>query len=219
MPTRFLPAKLMLAFVDKDCGNFITGASRLGGARGGTRFSGRTFREENACAEGGDAFFRQDIVMILMGDEAQRVVASVVEGVAGNPDPMEGEAVIIDVPRALARPGFSCATTEGDTMKSGSMLIVSITNHGEAESLMQAARKAGARGGTIVNARGTGTEDDFKYFGITLVPEKEILIIVSEGAHADAILEELGSQPLFSEPGGGIIFAAEVERLITLKKR
>ena len=218
MPNQFLPAKLMLAFVDRGRGTFIMDASRHGGARGGTIFSGRRLCEKDTAAEHGAKFSRQDVVLILMWEEANRVVASVEEGVAGSADAMEGEAVVINISRALARPGLSCAVTEGDTMKSGSMMIVSITNHGEAESLMQVARKAGARGGTIVNGRGTGTEEDFKYFGISLVPEKEILIIVSDGAHADGILKALGSQPLFSEPGGGIIFAAEVERLITLKR-
>ena len=217
MPNQFLPAKLMLAFVNKGCGACIIDASRRGGGRGGTLLSGRSLCKEDASAECGAKFFRQDVVLILMWDEAERVVASVEEGFAENPDSMQGEALLINISKALARPGLSYAVTEGDTMKPGSMMIVSITNHGEAESLMQVARKAGARGGTIVNGRGTGTEEDFKYFGISLVPEKEILIIVSDGARADGILKELGSQPLFNEPGGGIVFAAEVERLLTLK--
>lgn len=215
----FLPAKLLLSFTNKDSGKVIVDASRRGGAGGGTRLRARALREDGATSAG--YYETQDVVIILMWNEAAGVIDSVVEGVAGSSERVDGACVIIDVPGALAQPGASPAATQitkgDDTMKSGSMMIVSITNHGEAESLMNAARKAGARGGTIIDARGTGTEDDLKYFGVSLTPEKEILIIISDAAHAGIILEELGRQPLFSEPGGGIIFAVAVERFILLK--
>ena len=101
-------------------------------------------------------------------------------------------------------------------MQSGYTMISSIINHGQAEELMTVARAAGAKGGTILNARGTGTEEDVKFFGISLAPEKEFLVIITENAHADAILNALSSQPVFSEPGGGIIFTTQVDRLLSL---
>ena len=64
-------------------------------------------------------------------------------------------------------------------MPSGYKLITVIVNSGYADDVMAVAKKAGASGGTILGARGTGTEEDVKFFGITLVPEKEILLIVS----------------------------------------
>lgn len=227
MLDRFFPAKLLLVLAGKGSGKIVVEASRLGGARGGTKFAARTLPGDAPDNAGHDRpddggrteYIRQDAVLILMWDEAERVVQSVLQGLAGNPEPIEGVAMVLDAPKTFVRPGLPCDVSDaakGESMKSGSMMIVSITNHGEAESLMHVARKAGARGGTIINARGTGTEDDTKYFGISLVPEKEILIIVSDDAHADAILDELGRQPLFSEPGGGIIFATPVERFIRL---
>lgn len=219
MLERFFPAKLLVAFADKGSGKVIVEAARLGGSRGGTRFSARSPLEESGDDGGGLTFGQRDAVIILMWDEAESVVASVVDRMAEGPEQRRGVAVMMDAPKAFTRLGFSfgpAPVDKGGSMKSGFMMIVSITNHGEAESLMHVARKAGARGGTIINARGTGTEDDTKYFGISLVPEKEILIILSEAARTDGILEALGSQPLFSEPGGGIIFATEVERFIPL---
>ncbi len=62
-------------------------------------------------------------------------------------------------------------------MESGYTLITVIVNSGYAEAVMAAARSGGASGGSILNARGTGTEEDVKFFGITLVPEKEMLLI------------------------------------------
>lgn len=218
MQSQFLPAKLLLSFVNKCAGRTIIEASRQGGARGGTKLFARAWREDAACAFFPD-YCTQEIVITLMWDEAESVIASILEGVANCPGHIDGTAVVIDVPNALAR-SFSAEAifdTKGDTMKPDATMIVCITNHGEAEFLMQAARKVGARGGTIINARGTGTEDDLKYFGVSLTPEKEILIIICDTAHSERILKELGDQPLFSEPGGGIIFTTAVERFIPLK--
>ena len=58
-------------------------------------------------------------------------------------------------------------------------LIVSVINQGYSEILMDAARTAGARGGTIVHSRRMGIEDDVKFFGITIQAEKEIGAILA----------------------------------------
>ncbi len=75
---------------------------------------------------------------------------------------------------------------------------------------------AGARGGTILTARGTGTEDDVKFFGISLVPEKDMLMIVTESGAAPAILEAVGQVPDIRKPGGGIVYVMNIEKFMPL---
>ena len=58
-------------------------------------------------------------------------------------------------------------------------LIVTIVNHGFEEEVMSAARAAGARGGTIFNARGTAN-DELNFLGISLHPHKEIVFILTK---------------------------------------
>jgi nitrogen regulatory protein PII len=108
--------------------------------------------------------------------------------------------------------------SRSDKMESGHKLITVIVNTGFADDVMKAAREAGATGGTILNARGTGTEDDVKFFGITLVPEKEMLYIVAAADKAPGIVEAVGAVPKLCEPGGGIIFCTDVEEFIILGK-
>lgn len=95
-------------------------------------------------------------------------------------------------------------------------LISVIVNAGYAEDIMHAARKAGATGGTIINARGTGKEEDVKFFGITIVPEKDFLLILATREQAPGILEAIRTTPCLSEPGMGIAFCVNVERFIPL---
>ena len=97
-------------------------------------------------------------------------------------------------------------------------LISVIVNAGYAEDIMHAARKAGATGGTIINARGTGKEEDVKFFGITIVPEKDFLLILAAKDQAQAILEAIRATPCLSEPGMGIAFCSNVECFVPLGK-
>ncbi len=95
-------------------------------------------------------------------------------------------------------------------------LITIISNRGYADDIMDAARKAGARGGTIVHARGTGTTGDAKFFGVTIVPEKEEILILAETSTVPAIEQAIQSLPCLKEAGMGILFTTPVSRFSVL---
>jgi nitrogen regulatory protein PII len=69
---------------------------------------------------------------------------------------------------------------EEDNMHSDYELIVAIYEKGFTDMVMDAARAAGARGGTAIKALGTGAKAAEKFFGISLAAEKEIVFIVSD---------------------------------------
>ena len=94
------------------------------------------------------------------------------------------------------------------------IMITYIVSHGEAYDIMTAAREAGARGGTILEAHGTFRESDVEFFGMTLVSEKEMLIIVADKEQAEDILNATKNMPIFKKSGGGIIYTTEVKRYI-----
>ena len=97
-------------------------------------------------------------------------------------------------------------------------LITVILNKGYADDAMAAARKAGAGGGTVINARGTAREDDAKFFGMHIVPEKEMLMIVVDEDKKDAVLEAVKSLDCLSVPGSGIAFSSSVNEFSLLGK-
>ncbi|MBQ9112885.1 MAG: P-II family nitrogen regulator [Clostridia bacterium] len=68
--------------------------------------------------------------------------------------------------------------TEDNIMQSSHELIVAIYEKGYTEMVMDAAREAGAAGGTTINAKGTGAGAE-KFFGLSLAEEKEMVFIVS----------------------------------------
>ena len=105
-----------------------------------------------------------------------------------------------------------------DGMATKWKMITIIVNVGYAYDIMDAARKAGAGGGTVINARGTAREDDAKFFGVHIVPEKEMLMIVVPQEKRDAVLEAVRTLPCLAEPGSGIAFSAPVENFTQLGK-
>ena len=110
-------------------------------------------------------------------------------------------------------------TNNSDAAKKDAYEMINIiVNKGYAEDAMAAARKAGAGGGTILSARGTAKEGDAKFFGMEIVPEKEMLMILVPSAKKTEILDAVKSLPCFEKAGSGIIFSNEVESFSVLGK-
>ncbi len=57
-------------------------------------------------------------------------------------------------------------------------LLIVISNQGYSEMVMDAARAVGARGGTVIHARGTGQDKAERFLGISLASEKDLILIV-----------------------------------------
>ena len=89
-------------------------------------------------------------------------------------------------------------------------LIVIISNQGFSELVMDAAREAGAYGGTIRNARGTGMERAEKFLGLSLASEKDMIFIVAKTAQRDAIMQSVMFKAGMETPAKAIAFSLPV---------
>jgi nitrogen regulatory protein PII len=93
-------------------------------------------------------------------------------------------------------------------------LIITIVNRGYSDQVMDAAKEQGARGGTVIYARGTGIHETEKFLNISIQPEKEmVLIVVSRESVRDvthAILEKAGLRT----EGRGISFTLPVTDVV-----
>ena len=90
-------------------------------------------------------------------------------------------------------------------------MITAIVKKGFSETAMSAARGAGARGGTVLNARGTGSAEATHFLGMTIEPEKEILLILTETEARDEIMKAINRAAGLNTPGNGIAIALPVE--------
>ena len=97
-------------------------------------------------------------------------------------------------------------------------VIFAIVNSGFAEEAMDIARANGARGGTIINARGVAREDAAAFFGITVHAEKEMLMMVVEKTIRDDILNALYKEMGMGKKAQGIAFSLPVSDVAGLVK-
>lgn len=87
-------------------------------------------------------------------------------------------------------------------------LIAAVCDAGQAEAAVAAARRAGARGGTILGARSMCPEDVKKILGFTVQPEREIVLLLTQSqekrtimqAISDCIRQQSGEAVAFSLP-------------------
>lgn len=96
--------------------------------------------------------------------------------------------------------------------------IYTIVEKGNADDVIEAAQKAGSRGGTVMHARGSGSEEARKVFNMLIEPEKEIVLIISEEAKTKDIVESIRKETQIEEEGKGIIFVTNVEATYGLAK-
>ena len=97
-------------------------------------------------------------------------------------------------------------------------VIICIVNSGFSESVMDAARELGARGGTLIRGRGTANAEAEKLYGIAIQPEKEIVMILVDTAIKNDILHALYKSVGLQTPGQGIAFALPVEDVVGLSE-
>ncbi len=90
--------------------------------------------------------------------------------------------------------------------------IFTIVEKGFAEDVIDAAAGAGAKGGTIINARGSGSETIETLFGMQVEPEKEIVMILSSSEYTESIASAIREKFQIDSPNRGIIFILEVNK-------
>ncbi len=98
-------------------------------------------------------------------------------------------------------------------------VIFAIVNSGFAEDVMQVAREHGARGGTILNARGVAKEEEAAFFGITIHSEKEILMLVVEKDIRDSVLNAIYKEMGMAKAAQGIAFSLPVSDVAGLAQK
>jgi nitrogen regulatory protein PII len=87
------------------------------------------------------------------------------------------------------------------------------------DSIVDAAKAAGATGATIIPARGTGMREAKTIFGLTLEDQTDIVMFLLEEHIVKPVLEAIQIVGEFDKPGTGIAFVLSVEEVIGLESQ
>ena len=213
--------KLIISIVPHNSGEIITNAAKLAGSRGGTILMGRGTAENSIIQLLGLGDKSKDIVYILVEEEiCQNVLDKIKESTQNKKN--FGIVFTININNFLRSGSIKNLENENlgvEKMNDSYEMINVIVNKGYAEDAMAAARKAGAGGGTIINARGTAKEGDAKFFGIEIVPEKEMLLILVPKDKKDEIIKAISDLPCLNKAGSGILFTNSANNFTVLGKK
>lgn len=95
--------------------------------------------------------------------------------------------------------------------------IIVLVNAGFSDVVMDAAREQGARGGTIIHARGTGNHEIEKRYNLVITPDKEMIIILASEDIKDNILSAVYKAAGLGTDGQGIAFSIPVENVVGMR--
>ena len=96
-------------------------------------------------------------------------------------------------------------------------LIIAILNHGHVDSVMDAARAAGAMGGTVIHAKGTNAGDKSRFFGVEIADEKDMILIVTSAQRKSAIMRSIMEHAGIASPAHTVLFSVPVESVAGLR--
>ncbi|GHV91173.1 nitrogen regulatory protein P-II [Spirochaetia bacterium] len=124
----------------------------------------------------------------------------------------KNEKIAAEIENSLA------AKKEGGAMSSEIKhdLIISIINQGYSDDFMTVAREAGARGGTVINARGLAHQGPVKFFGVSVQDEREIILILTNREKKAPIMQAISQAYGITSQAGGIVFSVPVDSMMGL---
>ena len=185
---REISGNLEAFVVSKGHGEALAAKAKALGSRGATITYAGAFSHSSVIRALGLGEMQQEMVLILSSDQSLY-------------DKLKDDELVLQAIR-LARQQES---------EMDNKLIVIIASKGYADDIVEAARKAGAQGATVIKGRGTGSEEDVKFLNVTIVPEKEIVLIVSPSENAKAIMAAVDDLDILKQEGSGVLFTCPVE--------
>ena len=162
-----------------------------------------------------DSSERRVMMNIADGDQTKNLIAKMKQGIhLGVP----GHGIVLAVPIKSIGGGKTVEYLKGDGRSAkysppsqySNELIIAIANVGHTDDVMNAARAAGARGGTVIHAKGTGINDVQKFMSVSIADEKEIILIVSPAAVKSEIMSSILKKAGPDTESGAIVFSLPV---------
>ena len=189
------------------------------GVKGGTITIGRGTIQSRLLDFLGINEMRKEIITMIVEDElADEALKGLCEGMQFE-KPHHGIAYSHPVSQFIGSINRVSATPSNIEVKNSVYKIIHvIVDKGRGEDVVDAANKAGARGGTIVNARGAGIHEVQKLFSIEIEPGKQEVFIITKADVKDEIVKSIRENLHIDEPGKGILYVLDINEVYGLHK-
>ncbi len=214
----------VIAITDHERGEAMNTLYRAAGLRGILSMPGRgTATSEHLAIYGLDATEKYVISGVGNGDEAEGLIKSAKRKLFID---IPGNGVMLTVPLKSVAGGKTLAYLTDEQKLGGAPrmdfeheLIIVILNEGYSDFVMDAARVAGAGGGTVLHAKGTGGTRGEKFFSVSLADEKDMIYIIAHKDEKAAIMRSINEQAGPGSRAGAICFSLPISSVAGLRAR
>ncbi|MDD4238129.1 MAG: P-II family nitrogen regulator [Desulfotomaculaceae bacterium] len=163
--------------------------------------------------------YRKEIVLMIANKKTAYQALDVLNKELAFHKPNYGIAFTISVANLLGSKSCQYQDYNENRGEENTMhhAIFTIVDRGNAENVIDAATKGGARGGTIINARGSGIHETHTLFSMAIEPEKEMVMIICKSDLTDSVVSSIRELINIDKPGNGIIFILDVNKTYGLR--
>ena len=164
------------------------------------------------------------IVMTVATGAQQRMIFQMARKLLYLDIPGNGILAAIPIKALAGRQTLSYLTDSEITGGTPSMdfeyeLIVVVINAGYADTVMDAAREAGAGGGTVLHAKGTGSMRGEKFYNMRFADEKDMVYIVAHKSEKAAVMKAVSRKAGPDSEARGICFSLPISSVMGLRSR
>lgn len=210
--------QLIYVIVNRGTGSRVLQIAKKNGLSGGTVLYGGGTIKNHILEALALADVRKEIVYLLADKLKSLEFLEILNKELKLYKPNHGIAYTVDV-------NFCCGSSRligrepnyvGGEQKAMYKSVHVIVDKGKGEDVVDAATKAGAKGATIINARGSGIHETSKLFKMDIEPEKEIVLIILKSELIEQVVASIRQELEIDQPGNGIIFVQNVGQVYGL---
>lgn len=214
--------RLMIAIVKRGASREVIAAAKEAGADGATvLYAEGIGRNEKPTFLGLPATHEKDVIFIAVDGEIEFAVAEAISHAGKLGKSGYGLGFTIHLSQLLGVPHLNDREDDRKKMRGVEkmpeskdfQLIVTIVNSGDSGQVVKAAANAGAEGGTILEGRGTGVNEQKKFMNFTIDPEKDVVLTLVPAVFAEKVVASIEQAVDLDAPGKGIAFLIDVENV------
>ena len=203
---------LLCCIVDNGKGSKVLKIAKHNGVKGGTVFMGVGTVRSKVLEFLALDDIRKEIVLMVVKRETGTAAAEALNHDMSLHKPNHGIAFLIPI-KSLAgvhNLGKNIEVEDRTVTDTVYNAIFTVVDRGMGESVVDAAKEAGARGATIIHARGSGIHETSTLFAMQIEPEKDMVLILAANDICAGIVSSIREKLDIDEPGTGIIFSVGV---------
>ncbi len=209
---------MIYAIVNRDAGSKVLYIAKSCGLTGGTVFLGRGTINNNLLKALALNDTKKDVVLLIAEESIGTEFLNKLSTELNLHKRNQGIAFIMNLNYVCGSKCHNCCSAKNDRDEEITMYqsVYIIIDKGKGEMAVDAATTAGAKGATIIIARGSGIHETSKLFNMDIEPEKEIVMIILKSEITDQVVASIRNELDIDKPGNGIIFVQNVRQIYGL---